>query len=201
MTSEERLPNFLMNMKTKSCFLSVIVAVSSPSWGALYQFGTLAGGPALGAIPDDNVLGTSGLAGTSFTASGMGTSISSLVLTFALQGGDATDLMGYLRLGSSDYYNLTSLIQGQDLSGGHTYSIDFNNNAGFQSVYDGKNPNNTWTLFFADNGNGDASTLNGWSLEITAVPEPTHVALLLFGGVFAGGLMLNWTRSLAGSKS
>jgi hypothetical protein len=47
------------------------------------------------------------------------------------------------------------------------------------------NPNGTWTLFFADavTGGGRA-TLNGWSLDITAVPEPVNVALGIFAGVF-----------------
>jgi len=45
-------------------------------------------------------------------------------------------------------------------------------------------PNGTWTLFFADvSKGGGTSTLTGWSLDITAVPEPVNVALGIFGGV------------------
>lgn len=49
--------------------------------------------------------------------------------------------------------------------------------------FGGVNPNGTWTLFIADvvAGGGNA-TLNGWSLNIAAVPEPTTWALL--GGGF-----------------
>lgn len=181
-------------MKTKICLLSVLLAVTIPSRGALYQYGTLAGGSALGAIPDNSTLGTSGMTGTFFTASGLAPSISALTLTFALQGGEATDLTGYLRLGSAGYFDLTSLLVGQNLSGGHTYIVDFNSNAAFQSVYDGTNPNQTWTLFFADRVNGDTTTLNGWSLDITAVPEPTTWAVIIFGSIFVGGQIAGTLR-------
>jgi len=49
----------------------------------------------------------------------------------------------------------------------------------------GLNPNGTWTLFFADLSAGDVGTLQGWSLDITAVPEPVNVALAIFGGLVA----------------
>ena len=44
-------------------------------------------------------------------------------------------------------------------------------------------PSGTWTLFFADLSPGAVSTLNGWSLDITTVPEPVNVALGWFGAV------------------
>ena len=47
-------------------------------------------------------------------------------------------------------------------------------------------PNGTWTLFFADRAAVSSSTLNGWSLDITAIPEPVNVAL----GCFAGLLLV-----------
>jgi hypothetical protein len=178
-------------MKIKLCILSVLLTVSQPCWGALYEYGTLAGGSAIGTIPDNNVIGTSGLSGTYFTASGLGLSVSALTLTFVLQGGDSSDLSGYLRLGSTDYFDLTTVIRGQTLSAGSpiTYTLDFSN-TGFQSAFDGQNPNNTWTLYFADAVNGDATTLNGWSLNITdisAVPEPVNIALGIFGGLVVIG--------------
>jgi subtilisin-like proprotein convertase family protein len=45
-------------------------------------------------------------------------------------------------------------------------------------------PNGSWTLFFADRSAVGTSTLTGWSLEITAVPEPVNTALGCFAGVF-----------------
>lgn len=55
----------------------------------------------------------------------------------------------------------------------------------FLSSFDGGNPNGDWTLFIADMSGGDQSTLVSWELDITAVPEPTTVALGVFGGLFA----------------
>ncbi len=61
---------------------------------------------------------------------------------------------------------------------------------GTLASFNGQNPNGTWTLFFADlSGGGGQATLNGWSLDITAVPEPVNVALGVFAGLFVlGGL-------------
>jgi hypothetical protein len=58
--------------------------------------------------------------------------------------------------------------------------VDFNG-----AVADGP-----WTLYFADlSSGGGTSTLNSWSLNIEAVPEPVNVALGIFG-VLLGGLAL-----------
>lgn len=43
--------------------------------------------------------------------------------------------------------------------------------------FTGLDPNGDWTLFIADQGAGETATLTGWTLSITAVPEPS-VALL-----------------------
>jgi subtilisin-like proprotein convertase family protein len=173
-------------MKIKICILSLLVGISFSTHAALYQFGTLAGGSPIGTIQDNSTIGLS----SSYTVSGENSSLSSLTLTLVLQGGASGDLAGYLRLGnetSSPYYNLTSLIQGQTLSANATttYTIDFNT-AGFQSAFTGLDPNNTWTLFFADTAAGDQTTLNGWRLDVTAVPEPINVALTMFGMALIG---------------
>ena len=173
-------------MKTIICVTSLVLAFSLPSWAGLYQYGTLAGGSALGAIPDHNTIGLT----ESFTASESDSSISALTLTVVLQGGASTDLSGYLRLGNtgeSRSYDLTSLINGtSEAPGGTTYSVDFGT-SGFNSTFNGQNPNDTWTLFFADSVPGDTTTLNGWSLDITAVPEPINAALGLFGVLLVVG--------------
>jgi subtilisin-like proprotein convertase family protein len=62
--------------------------------------------------------------------------------------------------------------------------------------FNGVNPNGTWTLFFADNAPGSISTVNGFSVDVTAVvPEPVNVAL----GVFAAGSLVaglrRWRRT------
>ena len=46
-----------------------------------------------------------------------------------------------------------------------------------------------WTIFFADLGAGDTSTLNDFNIGITALPEPATWALIIFG-VVAGGMMV-----------
>jgi hypothetical protein len=180
-------------MKTKIGIFGLLMALSVPAGAAVYNFGTLNGDSPLGAIPDNNTLGLS----ESYTVSGLGSSLSDLSLTFVLQGGAATDLSGYLRLGntvSSPAFDLTSLIQGTaEAPGGTTYTLDFNT-PGFQTTFSGQNPNDAWTLFFADTVAGDTTTLNGWSLNLSAstVPEPASAALLAFGIVFIG--VGSWRR-------
>ena len=58
---------------------------------------------------------------------------------------------------------------------------------GSLASFNNNSPNGDWTIFFADMASGGGSTpstLTSWSLEITAVPEPTNVALGVFGGLF-----------------
>jgi subtilisin-like proprotein convertase family protein len=53
-------------------------------------------------------------------------------------------------------------------------------------VFEGKDPNGTWTLFLADLSLGGGYDLKTWSLEITAVPEPEWAV------VAAGVGLLGW---------
>lgn len=59
--------------------------------------------------------------------------------------------------------------------------------AGSLSGFNGSVANGNWTLFFADevSGGGQAQ-LTGWSLDITAVPEPVNMALIILGVGFTG---------------
>lgn len=54
-------------------------------------------------------------------------------------------------------------------------------------------PNGSWTLFLADVSFGEQSTMTGWGLEITAVPEVSSLipALLVLGGAV---LLQRWCR-------
>ena len=63
--------------------------------------------------------------------------------------------------------------------------VSYTPDGGSLASFNGVDPNGTWTLFFADQAGGNTSTLNGWSLDITAVPEPVNVALGIFGGLLA----------------
>jgi hypothetical protein len=90
--------------------------------------------------------------------------------------------------GSTSIQNETS---GSVLSG--TYQA-----AGSLSALNGNDPNGTWTLYFSDTlAGGGNSTLNGWSLDITAVPEPVNVALSLFAGavILIGGIRWQFRRN------
>jgi subtilisin-like proprotein convertase family protein len=48
--------------------------------------------------------------------------------------------------------------------------------------FTGLDPNGDWVLFIADQGAGETATLTGWTLSITAVPEPS---VAIFGGLAA----------------
>ena len=75
-------------------------------------------------------------------------------------------------------------------------SFDAAPSVGF-SAYNGMDPVGNWTLYVADvvGGSYGSSTLNSWSMDITAVPEPMNVAAGLFAAVFAGFHLFRFTRS------
>ena len=58
--------------------------------------------------------------------------------------------------------------------------------------FEGGNSTGDWQLCIADMSGGEQSPLVRWALDITAVHEPTTVALGVFGGLFelAGGVRL-----------
>ncbi len=58
----------------------------------------------------------------------------------------------------------------------------------------GLDPNGGWTLFIADVSGGGTAQINGWSLSITAVPEPEPYGLV-FGALLVGGAV--WRRRRA----
>jgi hypothetical protein len=78
-----------------------------------------------------------------------------------------------------------------------------NGSAAFQSAYSGLDPNGTWTLFLAnESSGGDPSELVSWSLSIDTVPEPTNVALGIFGVcAVAGRLRAGWKKYRFASNS
>jgi subtilisin-like proprotein convertase family protein len=65
------------------------------------------------------------------------------------------------------------------------------------SQFNGYDPNGAWTLTFSDwSGGGDPSSLVSWSLDLTSVPEPTNVALILFGAAAGLTRLISWTRRM-----
>jgi len=82
-------------------------------------------------------------------------------------------LTGYLRLGNET--NSPAVFFNPDST---TYSLTF-------SDFNGLNPNDVWTLFLSDTQPLGENTLNGWSLDIVAVPEPSTISVLAFGSLMA----------------
>lgn len=79
-------------------------------------------------------------------------------------------------------------------------SFDSGSRSSFASTFGGMDPNGTWTLFFADmSGGGGTSTLSSWDLEITAVPEPTNIALGCFASLFVSVQSVRWWKRKAQS--
>ena len=95
--------------------------------------------------------------------------------------------------GSGNWYSF--MLNGSGSTGlhdagtaGNPITGSYQPDGGALSSFNGLNPNGNWTIYFADMASGGGtgpSTLAGWGLEITAVPEPANVALGIFGGVFA----------------
>jgi len=74
-------------------------------------------------------------------------------------------------------------IQTTPETAGSTFSGNFQA-AGTLANFNGSVADGTWTLFFADEvAGGGQATLNGWNLNITAVPEPVNVAISVFGSI------------------
>ncbi len=68
--------------------------------------------------------------------------------------------------------------------------------AGTLGAVSGSAADGTWTLYFADvAAGGGQPILNGWSLNITAVPEPTSLALMIFGAGLVGFGIIRYFRN------
>jgi subtilisin-like proprotein convertase family protein len=72
------------------------------------------------------------------------------------------------------------------------------NAAGTLGTFNNSSANGEWTLFFADmTPGGGQAQLTGWSLGITAVPEPVNVAMVIFGVGFVGMGAVRYARQAA----
>ncbi len=56
--------------------------------------------------------------------------------------------------------------------------------------FNGESLNGTWTLFISDLSSGGTVQLDGWALDVTAVPEPTPMALTAI--LAFGALVFRW---------
>jgi subtilisin-like proprotein convertase family protein len=97
--------------------------------------------------------------------------------------------------GASDHGSIQNETGGSVLSGSY-------NAVGTLANFNGSVADGTWTLFFADlSSGGGTSTLNSWSLGITAVPEPVTTALIIFLGIITSWWLKKWcTRSASKVK-
>ena len=60
------------------------------------------------------------------------------------------------------------------------------------SVFNGSNPNGTWTLFIQDDVDDESGVMDSWSLTVTTVPEPASTLLLVAG---AGTFLIRRLRA------
>jgi hypothetical protein len=83
----------------------------------------------------------------------------------------------------ASYTTGTSIGSGSyQLSNFGNYSFVTYDTGSFLSAFNGLNPNGTWELLVQDTGPGDVGTIaGGWSLSVTAVPEPTSWAMMILG--------------------
>lgn len=170
-----------------------------------------------GAIPDGNPVGSSFVGTVSDLPAG--SQITGLSVGLNLSGGYNGDLYGYLvapngamvvlvnRPGTDIFgapgagFNVTlndaaaTSIQTAPEAAGVQFSGAYQA-AGSLSGFNGGNADGDWTLYFADMSNGGGtSTLNGWSLDITAVPEPVNLGLMIFFGIIVAANLWRMCRS------
>jgi subtilisin-like proprotein convertase family protein len=194
--------------------LVVVLAASMNSKASIY---------AVGSIPDGNPVGAS-FAGT-YDQAASGATVSGLTVDLNISGGYNGSLYAYLVAPNGTLVMLlnqpgatisnpfgyagsglnvtlsdteagsiqaTPETPGSVFGSGHAYQA-----AGSLSGFNGSAADGTWTLFFADEtAGGGQATLNDWSLNITAVPDPVNLALGLFVVMFLTLSILHWTGRL-----
>ena len=96
------------------------------------------------------------------------------------------------------YQNNSPTYHAGHLTG--TWRVDQTGNGSFNS-FAGLDPNGTWSLFVGDLSGNHISTLNGWGLELEAVPEPTTWAGIIFGALFCGTQVVRRLRNRQAAQS
>ena len=160
------------------------------------------GGFTATAITDGNPVGI-------FSTYTLGTAedLTSATVWYTLTGGRAGDLVGYLILddnGTTASYQLFNRpgVSESDPFGSLADSSALSVSSGSPTELLGQGTigaanlsvgaGSTWTLYLADlsGGPGSTSTLGNWGLTFNVVPEPATWALLIFGGLVGGTLLV-----------
>lgn len=138
--------------------------------------------------------------GRGFTTSGSsadGYANTGFALTFSSAGGANV----HFYQNNSPTYNGTGQLTGTWQPDGRTIdpaasasSFDAEGSASFSS-FTGQNPNGDWTLIFFDVSALGISTVNSFSVDVTAVPEPVNGALGIFAGLGSVLGLLRWQRA------
>ena len=189
---------FVLGSSLAEAGLTVSGFTPSSSWN---YSGSASGSGGSQVIPDNDYSG----AAYSFSFNdSAASSITDISVTLNLSGGYNGDIYAYLAHGST----LVQLLNPAPGLSGAGMSITLNETGsalptsgggvitgsyvayGDLSTFNTTDPNGAWTLFFADLSPGDTSTLTGFNVSLTAVPEPVNVALGIFGAGLIGGLMV-----------
>ena len=190
------------------------VALNLSASAGLYTYNYSSGFQNGGVIPDGSADGWT----DTRTISGLSGTIGNVSVYLNVSGGANGDLYAYVshdgtlvpllnRVGTGSGDAIQQVF-GFSTAGFSNVKLD---DAGGQNIHDvaipGSSPtsyapdggslssftgslNGDWTLFFSDTVGGNSpSTMLGWSLEITTVPEPVNLALGIFGGVFLVALL------------
>jgi subtilisin-like proprotein convertase family protein len=169
---------------------------STSDGGATYT----GGGSGSQVIPDNTPAG----AGYSINFGDTGVSIGNISVTLNLSGGYDGDIYAYLSHGNQSVVLLNQITGAATSSGFNVTLIEGTANS-IQTApgtagqpltgpmysanqdlvsFNNTDPNGTWTIFFADLGAGDTSTLNSFSVSLDAVPEPGT-----WGAISGAGLL------------
>ena len=174
----------------------------------------------IGSIPDGSPVGVS-FTGT-YDQAAPGATVSGLTVDLSISGGYNGNLYAYLvspngtmvlllnqpgatisnpfgYAGSGFNVTLSDAAAGSIQTTPETAGSTFSGNyqaAGTLANFNGSVADGNWTLFFADEtAGGGQAILNGWSLNITAVPEPANIALVIFGMGFVGFGIIRYFRN------
>lgn len=197
----------MKTLKSGAAALGLMLIIGQSASAALYNFTTSDNehytGSATGlgqVIPDNTAAGV----GYSINFGTGGLTVSAVSVTFNLSGGYNGDITAYLSHGSQIAYliNANPSVSGSGMNvtfvagtgnpiptgGSGVLTGSSYTGADNLNLFNDTNPNGVWTLFFADLSPGDASTLNSFSLNVTAaVPEPVNVALGILGVLLVVG--------------